>query len=266
MPMGMHDYSNSMVPSLATSIISPPASAGMIDLSFVLTNLTDPGSAPIGAQVFDFSQRPERIGWDPQLLEHDHMSGNHSASDLHSANYWKAPGHAPMTPEFSPYTTSPQNPLSQHPSDVAGNYAQYGGPRQIPSWPLPPRAMSVGHPDDVPHHYQGHSPYQQNPYQQIDYRQRRGSDMRPPSLGSVRTSTNSSNTSMSDATPTAPMSAPLTNQSQHFGAWQGMPGQSPSIKGPEYSNWYSLPNVQEEDAVPRYGTDPEVLYSSAGHS
>ena len=170
-----------------------------------------------------------------------------------------------MTPaSFSPHFTAPPNTLPQHPRDPNAVFASFGPPRQDPTWPPQTRSMSLV--EDNSHYYQNHY-HQPTP---IDYR-RRASDLHPPSL---QNSANSSNTSMSEAAPPPPLSAPITSQpGNHYGlpaAWNSVPGHPSRSKAPEYGGWYSaepgqLANVQEEEAGSHFNEEVPVLYPGAGH-
>ena len=188
--------------------------------------------------------------------------GHHHGPDEHPHGYWKG-NEAPMTPAFSPYTTGPPSAVGQHPHESSNAFSPYTTTRQDPGWPLPGRSMSFSHDGDLPNQYSHQTNYHHPPYL-LDSR-RRASDMYTPSL---QTSANSSNTSMSDVT-NAPTSTPLTSQPMNLlglpPAWNAIPSHA---KTPDYGGWYSEPSplakVQEEDLGPHFGSDPTMLYSTAG--
>lgn len=100
---------------------------------------------------------------------------------------------------------------------------------------------------------------------------RRASDMHhPPSL---QTSTNSSNTSVSEARSTPLSAPPVPSQPMHnFGVsqtWNAISGHSLLGKGSEYGRWYSDPTplteVQEEDVGHHFGGESGILYAGTPH-
>lgn len=216
-------------------------------------------------RVFEYSHPSDRSHWDSPFFDHAPLSAGHSTPEDPSHAYWKL-AESPITPGFSSHFSAPPSSVPHHARDSVTSFSSLPPPKEEPGWSLHPRSSSFGNSDDVPMGYQSqyHSPLH------IEFR-RRASDMHPPSL---QTSGASSNTSVSEAQSTPPLSAPpVSSQPMHpYGVsptWNPISGHALINKGPEYNEWYSDPaplaKVQEEEVGAHYSGDHAIIYASNGH-
>ena len=223
---------------------------------------------------FEFPPPHDSSHWDPRFFDPGHMSGHPRQPNEEPQNgYWKP--ETPITPIFSPYTPNHAiaNPMHSQQIGEPVTSACYGS--RSDAWPyLSTRSMSfphVSHVEDIPSQYQQPQAQANNYHAYPVASARRASELHPPSL---QTSTNSSNTSVSEAF-VGSMSGPIATQPIHSftipSNWQGISGhsQSPLTKQADFGGWYSsepqqLEKVQEED-VPPFGEDHSAAYSRAGH-
>ena len=223
-------------------------------------------------QGFDFPPH-DASHWDPRFFDPGHMSGHTRQSNDEPQNgYWKP--ETPITPIFSPYTPNPSVSNSMHPQQISEPVTSSCYGSQSDGWPyVSNRSMSfphVSHVEDVTSQYQ--QPQVQansyNPYPVTTTR--RTSELHPPSL---QTSTNSSNTSVSEPF-VGGMSGPVATQPIHSftipSNWQGISGHShsPLSKHADYGGWYAEPQqlekVQEEE-LSHFGENHPSVYARAGN-
>ena len=195
-------------------------------------------------------QHPEQAPWDSPYLDHGPLSAGNSTPEDPSQHYWRSP----LTPAFPAQFSGP--PTSSSGRESGGSFTSFAPPNNGLGFPMPPRSMSVHGGQDFQRNYQSHF----NPAYENDVRRRASEMMHPPSLQASR---NSSNTSISE-----PSGTPVSNQwgiSQP--SWTPLPVQT-LAKQAEFG-WYSpepgLPQVQEEEIPPPFGSPPAVLYSDAAH-
>ncbi|MCJ1467226.1 hypothetical protein MMC07_005849 [Pseudocyphellaria aurata] len=222
------------------------------------------GRGPTSHRAFDFSHQHERSHWDSPFFDHGPLSAGHSTPEDPAHAYWKL-AESPVTPGFSSQFSQPPSSVPQQARDAGPGFTSLPPPRDDPGWSMHARSMSFGHVDDVSLNYHNHyhSPLP------MEFR-RRASDMHhPPSL---QTSTNSSNTSVSEARSTPLSAPPVPSQPMHpFGVsqtWNAISGHSLMGKS-EYGRWYSDPppltEVQEEDVGHHFSGEPGILYAGTPH-
>lgn len=237
--------------AINTGLISPLTQGKEGQPSISLSELTFP--VPENSRVFDFQhQQQQRASRGPgsPFPDSGHLSAGYSSpSEAPAHNLWGRHSDSPVTPGgFSPHASGPTSSMTSM-SDPRG------------SWSLPQRSMSFGIVEGLPmNNYEGTSLYSQ-PVSR-DGRRRASDMMRPPSL---QTSTTSSNTSISEAHLT-PLSAPIQSPSSaHWnlssGPWSALPGTTKHYDNNWYSDSAPLAKVQEEDIPPHFGGEPAILYT-----
>lgn len=223
------------------------------------------GRGPTSHRAFEFSHQPERSHWDSPFFDHGPLSAGHSTPEDPAQAYWKL-AESPVTPGFSSQFSQPPSSVPHQARDSGPGFTSLPPPRDDPGWSMHARSMSFGHVEDVSLNYHNH--YQSS--LPMEFR-RRASDMHhPPSL---QTSTNSSNTSVSEARSTPLSAPPVPSQPMHpFGVsqtWNAISGHSLLGKGSEYGRWYSDPapltEVQEEDVGHHFNGEPGILYAGTPH-
>lgn len=263
---------------LHANTVSPHGRGRSTAMNSVVTT-ANPSTASIGARPNEFIQHREQQPWDSPYLDHGPMSAGYSTPEEPSQGHWRSP----LTPAFPPAFSGP--PTSSSSRESGGSFTSFAPPP--PShlanglgFPMPPRSMSVHGGQDYQRTYQGRiSPTYENdigrrasemvhsrvsdmvhPRASEMVHPRASEMMYPPSLQASR---NSSNTSISE-----PSNTPLSNQwgiSQS--SWTPIPVQTLACQ-PDFG-WYSpepgLPQVQEEEIPPPFGSPPIVYQPDSAH-
>ena len=216
----------------------------------ILTLVANDTTAQINTRPYEYMQYPEQSPWESPYVEHGPLSAGNSTPEDPSRSHWRSP----LTPAFPPHFSGP--PTSSSGRESGGSFTSFAPPVNGLGFPMPPRSMSVHGGQDFHRNYQNHFP----PAYENDARRRASEMMHPPSLQASR---NSSNTSISEPSGT-PLSAQWGISQQ---SWTHLPVQA-LAKPPEFG-WYSpepnLPQVQEEDVPPPFGSPPAILYSDTAH-
>ena len=186
------------------------------------------------------------------------ISAGNSTPEDPSQSHWRSP----LTPAFPPHFSGP--PTSSSGRESGGSFTSFAPAVSGLgySMPIPARSMSVHGGQDFHRNYQN----QFTSAYDSDIRRRASErlDMHPPSL---QASHNSSNGSVSEPSGTPLLGPPSKQWGLPQQQWTPLTGQG-HVK-PHDFGWYSpepvgLPQVQEEDVPPPFGSPPAVLYSD-GH-
>ncbi|KAL9097354.1 MAG: hypothetical protein Q9163_006364 [Psora crenata] len=248
-------------------LISPMTRGTMSMLPAFLQKHTADGEGGFSSQAaapldlmssMEFAQPSQQpCQWQSPFPDSGPLSAGHSSPGDISHPYWGRQADSPLTSGYPSHGSGPTSSLNSI-SDARSSFTSFAPSRADSVWSAPSRSLSIGVVEDFPPSYQ-RSVYSQS--LAMDF-QRRASEMYPPSL---TTSTNSSNTSISEPHMT-PLSAPLSSPPQRWGipsTWNALPS-SAVIKPTDFGKWYpepALANVQEEEVAPPYGERPAILYA-----
>ena len=206
---------------------------------------------------YDFSQPPQRHSWGSPFPD---STGYSSPGEGSAHALWGRHSDSPVTPGFSPHLSGPTSSMTSF-SDSRGSLTSFA-PSRNDSWSAHPRSMSFGLVEGLPAN--GFDVGRYYPHSMSKETRRRASDMRPPSL---QTSATSSNTSISEPYHT-PLSAPIPSPPSapwnlSSGPWSALPGTV--MNKPYETGWFSdggpLPKVAEEEIPSQYIGEPPLVYT-----
>jgi hypothetical protein len=246
LPLSTQEYPSS------TSTMSPHVHGRSSTIN-AASRATDRSAAHLSARPYEYTQHHEQPPWDSPYMDHGPLSAGNSTPDDPSQNYWRSP----LTPAFPAQFSGP--PTSSSSRESGGSFTSFAPLSHGLGFPMPPRSMSVHGGQDFHRNYQIHY----SPAYETDIQRRASEMMRPPSLQASR---HSSNTSISEASGT-PLSFPPNQWPAPQTNWAPLTG-PPLAKQPDfwgYSPEPGLPQVQEEDVPPPFGSPPAIVYSDAAH-
>jgi len=247
LPLSTQEYPPS------TTTLSPHAHGRSLTMSATFRE-ADKSAAQFSARTYEYTQHHEQPPpWDSPYLDHGPLSAGNSTPDDPSQSYWRSP----LTPAFAAHFSGP--PTSSSSRESGASFTSLAPLSQGLGFPMPPRSMSVHGGQDFHRNYQIHF----SPAYETDIRRRASEMMHPPSL---QVSRNSSNTSISEASGT-PLSVHPNQWPASQPNWAPLTA-PPLAKQPDfwgYSPEPGLPQVQEEDVPPPFGSPPAIVYSDAAH-
>lgn len=212
-------------------------------------------TAHFSARPYDYYHPHDHASWESQYIDNGPLSAGNSTPEDPSKSHWRSP----LTPAFPPHFSGP--PTSSSGRESGGSFTAFAPTNGLGfPMPMPARSMSVHGGQDFHRNYQNQftSAYDSDTRRRASER----FDTHPPSL---QASHHSSTNSVSEPSGTPLLSSGVTKQWGIPPMWNHQ-GQ---IKPPDFG-WYSpepggLPQVQEEDVPPPFGSPPAAMYPDGVH-